>query len=99
MGDSNYYIYIMTNHLGTLYTGVTNNLIVRVYQHREGTVEGFTKKYKINRLVYFEETPSVNAALEREKEIKGWVRKKKIKLIESENPGWKDLSEDWFNGD
>jgi putative endonuclease len=49
--------------------------------------------------VYFEETPSVNAALEREKEIKGWLRKKKIKLIESENPGWKDLSEDWFNGD
>ena len=92
-----YYIYIMTSRSGNLYTGVTNDLVQRVYQHKKGLIEGFTKKYKIDRLVYFEETPYVNAALEREHEIKGWVREKKVKLIESENPGWKDLSEDWFN--
>jgi putative endonuclease len=97
--ERHYYVYIMTNRSGTLYTGVTSDLKVRVYQHKKGMVEGFTKKYRINRLVYFEETPFISAALEREKEIKGWVRKKKIKLIESENPGWKDLSEEWFNGD
>jgi putative endonuclease len=96
--ERHYYVYIVTNRSGTLYTGVTSDLKVRVYQHKKGMVEGFTKKYRINRLVYFEESPFINAALEREKEIKGWVRKKKIRLIESENPGWKDLCENWFNG-
>jgi putative endonuclease len=98
MSDNNYYVYIMTNHSGTLYTGVTNNLIVRVYQHKEGMVEGFTKKYKINRLVYFEETPSKRSAIERERQIKRWRREKKVKLIESLNPEWKDLSEGWYDG-
>ena len=97
--ERHYYVYMMTNRSGTLYTGVTSDLKLRVFQHKKGLVEGFTKKYKIKRLIYFEETSYVNAALEREKEIKGWVREKKVRLIESVNPEWKDLSDDWFNGD
>ena len=83
----------MTNKSGTLYTGVTNNLERRIYEHKHHLVNGFTKKYKIGKLVYFEETNDINAAISREKQIKGWLRKKKIALIESMNPGWKDLSE------
>ncbi len=88
-----YFIYIMTNKSGTLYTGVTNNLERRIYEHQHHLVKGFTNKYKIEKLVYFEETNDINAAISREKQIKGWLRKKKIALIESMNPGWKDLSE------
>jgi len=87
-----YSVYIMTNKSGTLYTGVTNNLERRIYEHKHHLVKGFTNKYKIEKLVYFEETSDVNAAISREKEIKGWLRKKKIALIELINPGWKDLS-------
>ena len=95
-----YYIYIMTNHSGTFYVGVTSDLLQRVYQHKKGMVEGFTKKYRVNRLVYFEEIPSKSSALEREKQIKRWRREKKVKLIEMMNPEWNDLSETWFeNGD
>lgn len=83
----------MTNKSGTLYTGVTNNLERRIYEHKHHLVNGFTKKYKIGKLVYFEETNDINAAISREKQIKGWLRKKKIALVESMNPGWKDLSE------
>jgi putative endonuclease len=83
----------MTNKSGTLYTGVTNNLERRIYEHRHHLVKGFTNKYNIDKLVYFEETNDINAAISREKQIKGWLRKKKIALIESMNPGWKDLSE------
>ena len=90
-----YYIYIMTNHSGTLYVGVTSDLERRVIEHKEQKIDGFTKKYKINRLVYFEETPSRRTAIEREKEIKGWKRDKKVKLIEVLNKGWKDLSKEW----
>jgi len=86
----------MTNRSKTLYTGVTNDLIRRVYEHKNKMVEGFTKKYNIMKLVYFEETSDVQAAIEREKQIKGWLRSKKIALIESKNPEWKDLSEGWF---
>ncbi len=93
----NYYVYIMTNHSGTLYTGVTNNLERRVYQHKQKVFEGFTKKYNIDRLVYFEHTHDVRVAILREKEIKGWLRQKKIKLIETMNPEWNDLSKDWFD--
>jgi len=96
-GQNEYYVYIMTNHSGTLYVGVTNDLQRRVLDHKNLVVEGFTKRDKITRLVYFEETLYIIAALEREKEIKGWVRDRKIKHIESENPGWKDLSDDWFD--
>ena len=88
-----YYVYIMTNHSGTLYTGVTNDLHRRVYEHKQELVPGFTQKYKITQLVYYEETPDVKAAIAREKQIKGWVRSKKIALIETANPEWQDLSE------
>jgi putative endonuclease len=91
-----YFVYLMTNKSGTLYTGVTNNLEKRVYEHKHHLIEGFTKKYKIGKLVYFEETNDINAAISREKQIKGWVRKKKIALVESINPHWKDLCEDFF---
>jgi len=91
-----YYVYIMTNRSKTLYTGVTNDLIRRVYEHKNKMVEGFTKKYNITKLVYFKETEDIQAAILREKQIKGWLRSKKMALIESVNPQWKDLSEGWF---
>jgi len=87
-----YYVYIMTNKSRTLYTGVTNDLERRVYEHKQKLVPGFTAKYNITRLVYFEVTQDVQAAITREKQIKGWLRSKKIALIESVNPEWKDLS-------
>ena len=83
----------MTNKSGTLYTGVTNNLERRIYEHKHHLVKGFTNKYTIDKLVYFEETNDIHAAISREKQIKGWLRNKKIALIESMNPVWKDLSE------
>jgi len=89
-----YYVYIMTNKSRTLYTGVTNNLMRRVYEHKNKLVKGFTSKYNIQRLAYYESTPDVYSALKREKQIKGWLRAKKIALIESMNPEWKDLSEE-----
>ena len=82
----------MTNKSRTLYTGVTNDLERRVYEHKQKLVPGFTAKYNITRLVYFEVTQDIQAAIAREKQIKGWLRSKKIALIESVNPGWKDLS-------
>ena len=87
-----YYVYIMTNKSRTLYTGVTNDLERRVYEHKQKLVAGFTAKYNIDRLVYYEATEDVNAAISREKQIKGWLRAKKIALIESMNPDWVDLS-------
>ena len=91
-----YYVYILANKTKRLYTGVTNNLLRRVYEHKHGLVPGFTKRYNLTRLVYFESTENVRAALAREKQIKGWLRAKKIALIESVNPQWNDLSADWF---
>ena len=85
----------MTNGKRTLYTGVTNNLYRRVYEHKEKLVPGFTKRYNIDYLVYVESTNDVIAAITREKQIKGWTRAKKISLIESSNPEWRDLSLDW----
>ena len=90
-----YYVYIMTNCSKTLYIGVTNNLQRRVYEHQHHLVAGFTSKYHMTRLVYFEATSDVNAAIEREKQLKGWLRAKKVALIESINPDWRDLSEEW----
>ena len=84
------------NNSGTLYIGMTNNLERRVWAHKNGTGSQFTRKYKINRLVYFETTTDVNAAIAREKQLKKWSRRKKIKLINSMNPKWQDLSDDWF---
>jgi len=91
-----YYVYIMTNNYATLYTGVTNDLQRRVWEHKQRMVPGFTKRYNITRLVYYEETNDIAAAIAREKEIKGWVRAKKAALIESVNPNWQDLSAEWF---
>ncbi len=91
-----YYVYIMTNKSRTLYTGVTNNLMRRVHEHKNKLIPGFTSKYNIKILVYYESTSSVHVALEREKQIKGWLRAKKIALIESMNPKWNDLSKGWF---
>jgi len=93
-----YYVYILTNFSKTLYTGVTNNLQQRLYEHQHHLVAGFTSTYNITRLVYFEETSDVYAALAREKQIKGWMRAKKMALIESINPEWRDLSESWQGG-
>ncbi len=87
-----YYIYIMTNKSKTLYIGMTNNLSRRVYEHKNKLIPGFTSRYKITKLVYFEQTNDVNAAIVREKQLKGWVRRKKIELIESLNPTWEDLA-------
>ena len=85
----------MANKSKTVYTGMTNNIHKRVYQHKNKVYEGFTSKYNINKLVYFETTNDVNSAIAREKQIKGWNRQKKINRIESLNPEWKDLSEEW----
>ena len=91
-----YYVYIMTNKSRTLYTGVTNNLMRRVYEHKNKLVAGFTSKYNIQFLVYYEMTTDVHVALAREKQIEGWLRAKKVALIDSMNPTWKDLSEEWY---
>lgn len=85
----------MTNESGTLYTGVTNDLERRVYEHKGKVMEGFTKRYNITRLVYYEACPDVRAAIAREKRIKSWRRSKKLALIRSMNPRWKDLAEEW----
>jgi len=90
-----YFVYILTNKYNkVLYVGVTNNLIRRVYEHKNKLIIGFTSKYNINKLVYYESFPSVFDAIKREKEIKGWKREKKFALINSFNPKWKDLYEE-----
>jgi len=91
-----YYVYIMTNKSKTLYTGATNNLIRRVFEHKNKLIPGFTSKYNITKLVYYEEFNEIKDAISREKQIKGWIRRKKIELIERMNPEWEDLSKDWF---
>jgi putative endonuclease len=91
-----YYVYIMTNNSRTLYTGVTGDLESRVFQHKFEQGSVFTSKYKINQLVYYESFTDVLDAIAREKQIKGWVRAKKITLIESTNPDWEDLSAGWY---
>ena len=96
--EKHYYVYIMTNRYNTvLYTGVTNNLLRRVWEHRNGRGSQFTSKYRVTKLVYFEETTDVRAAIAREKQIKAGSRAKKIALIESINPECLDLAEDWYD--
>ena len=90
-----FYVYIMASEMHTLYTGMTNDLERRVYEHKHKLVPGFTSKYNITRLVYYEEYPTAKDAIYREKQIKGWLRAKKTALVESMNPTWKDLSEGW----
>ncbi|MBI4480703.1 MAG: GIY-YIG nuclease family protein [Acidobacteria bacterium] len=91
-----YHVYILASRSRTLYTGVTNNLARRVSEHRQGLIPGFTRQYRIHRLVYFEPYQDVRAAIRREKQIKGWLRAKKIALIEEHNPTWDDLAAGWF---
>lgn len=91
-----YYVYILSSKSRILYTGITDDLIRRVCEHKNKLIKGFTNKYNINRLVYYEATKDVYAALRREKQIKGWVRSKKITLIETTNAEWKDLSNEWY---
>ena len=87
-----YFIYILTNwNNKVIYTGVTNNLVRRVYEHKNKLLDGFTKKYNLSKLVYFEQSNDIISAIAREKEIKKWRREKKNKLVESMNPSWKDL--------
>ena len=86
------YIYILTNkNNNVLYTGVTSDLIKRIYEHKNGFVEGFTKKYHVHKLIYYEVFEDVGSAIAREKQIKSWLRRKKIALIEAMNPKWQDL--------
>lgn len=93
--EKQYFVYILANKTRRLYVGVTGNFIRRIAQHKGHLLDGFTKKYNIDRLVYYEETNDVYTALNREKEIKAWSRAKKIKLIEKDNPDWNDLAENW----
>src|SRR5262245_54552439 len=90
---TSYYVYIMASRSRVLYTGVTNDLVRRVKEHKAGAVSGFTSKYRVNRLVHFEQFKYVLDAIAREKQIKGWLRSRKIVLIEGANPAWKDLAE------
>jgi putative endonuclease len=91
--DKQYFVYLLTNKpYGTIYTGVTSNLIQRVYQHKEGFVDGFTKKHDLHQLVYYEAHVDINEAILREKKIKRWRRQWKINLIEQNNPHWNNLA-------
>ncbi|HEX9301204.1 MAG TPA: GIY-YIG nuclease family protein [Casimicrobiaceae bacterium] len=91
-----YFVYILASKSRHLYVGVSNDLLRRTFEHKEHLVPGFTARYRIDRLVHFEETDYIHAALAREKEIKGWRRDKKIALIEGTNPTWEDLSNGWY---
>jgi putative endonuclease len=90
------HVYILASMSRVLYVGSTADLHRRVYQHKNGSIEGFTRRYQVTRLVYFESHRSILAALERERELKAWRRSKKIDLIETHNAGWLDLAADWF---
>ena len=94
--EKRYYVYIMASRSLTLYTGMCNDIVKRVFDHKEGVIEGFTKRYKINRLVYYEVSKYVNNTINREKEIKKWSRAKKIALIRSLNSTWQNLAENWY---
>lgn len=92
-----YYVYILSSKkYGTLYIGVTNNLIRRIYEHRNDLIEGFTSKYSVHGLVYYEQTTNITEAINREKQLKKWNRKWKINLIEETNPDWHDLYDEMF---
>lgn len=93
--ERTYSVYIMASLSGVLYVGMTNDILRRVHEHKSGTVDGFTRRYKCHRLVWFDSTPDVTAAIAREKQIKGWRRSKKEDLIRDMNPAWRDLSEDF----
>lgn len=93
MKNNQFYVYILTNHSDkVLYTGVTNNIQRRIFEHKNKLISGFSSKYNLNKLVYLELFSNPNEAIAAEKKIKGWLRKKKINLIETKNPDWLDLS-------
>ena len=94
--QSQFSVYILASYSRVLYTGVTRDLLRRIHQHRVGEIPGFTKKYQVTQLVYFEQSTSARFAFDRERQIKGWTRERKIRLIESVNAGWLDLARDWF---
>ena len=95
--DKLYHVYILSNKTNTVvYIGVTGDLMRRLWEHRNDVADGFTKRYHIHKLVYYESTTDAQAAIDREKQLKKWRRAKKNELIESVNPAWKDLAADWF---
>jgi len=97
MTEKAYYVYILTNwNNKVMYVGITNNLERRIYEHKEKVVKGFTEKYNVNKLVFYEQTSDIAEALNREKEIKKWRREKKNRLVVNTNPLWRDLSEDYL---
>jgi putative endonuclease len=99
MSDKQYYVYILTTSRNTaLYTGVTNDLIRRIYEHKNGLVDGFAKRYKVHKLVHYEVVGDILAAIAREKQIKSWNRDKKVTMIDTGNPGWQDLYETIIGG-
>ena len=98
MPPRTFYVYIMASKKnGTLYIGMTNNLVRRVYEHKTNMNEGFTQKYGVHRLVYYESTNDVTAAITREKQMKKWKREWKINLIEERNPNWDDLADGFYD--
>jgi putative endonuclease len=99
MREREYFVYVMANLTRTLYVGVTGDLYRRVAEHKDGSGGSFTSRYRLDRLVYAESTSDVQAALAREKQLKGWRRSRKIELIESVNPEWRDLSAGWGTTD
>lgn len=90
-----FWVYIMANHSRSLYTGVTNDILRRVTEHKQGVIAGFTHRYRLTRLAYCEGFASIREAIAREKQIKGWLRSKKVALIQTKNPRWRDLAADW----
>jgi len=98
MRDHQYFVYILSNYTNTtVYIGVTNDLEVRILQHKRKGNDSFTAKYNVNKLVYFEKFDQINEAIAREKQLKNWQRQWKNELIEKENPNWSDLSSGWFD--
>jgi len=97
MREYKFFVYIMASKSRVLYTGITNDLAVRVFQHKTERFDGFTKQYRVHRLVYFESFQYVRSAIAREKEIKHWTRQRRVKLIESMNATWEDLAGSWFS--
>jgi putative endonuclease len=96
MREHAYFTYIVSSKSRTLYIGVTSDLLRRVFQHKQKSHPGFTARYNCNRLVWCEQFSEVSAAIQREKELKGWIRAKKVALVETANPTWEDLSESWY---
>jgi putative endonuclease len=96
MPDKQFYVYILASKTQRLYIGVTSDLKKRVWQHRERITEGFAEKYNIRKLVYYEYAPNAISAIQREKRLKTWPRKWKLRLIEGNNPEWNDLADEWF---